>query len=264
MKIHIVLIAYALADELRALLDIKPDNKKNKFHWHLFLHSQIDDVVKVCEEAAERKDVTYYPIGVNRGLSKSWNEGILAGYDAGADVVMVINDDLMPGDGDIEKLAEVAMEQRGKGNLTYMVMGRMFDELESQYTASSFGCFAIQPIALETVGMFDEQFVPIYFEDLDYHYRAHISGLHQYLVEDTDLVHKGSSTIYSSPELKKQNDKTLQANEEYYVKKWGGKPDHERFLKPFDDLRFSTRIAPCDRERPYWGYEREDLYIVEL
>lgn len=264
MDIHIVTIAYGLPDDLENLLEYKPKSKKNKFHWHLFLHSQIADVVEVCEEAAKRKDVTYYPYGINRGLAKSWNEGILAGYDAGADVVIVINDDLMPGDGDIERIAEVAMEQRGKGNFTYMVMGRMFDKLEDKYTESSFGCFAIQPIALETIGMFDEQFVPIYYEDLDYFYRAHISGLKQYLVADTDMVHKGSATIYSVAKLKEQHDKTLLANQTYYVKKWGGEPGHEKFLKPFNDLRFSTRIAPCDRERPYWGYEREDLEIVKI
>ena len=268
MKIHIVVIAYGLADDLEKLLDCRPavsgKKKFNSFHWHLFLHSQIEEVVAVCEEAARRKNVTYYPYGENRGLAKSWNEGILAGYAAGADVVIVSNDDMLPGEGDIEAVAAAAIEQRGAGNFTYMVTGRMYDKGLGQYRPSGHGFFAIQPLALETIGMYDEQFFPIYFEDMDYDYRARISGLSIFHVDDTDLLHQGSANIKALPDLEEQNHQTFMANKVYYIRKWGGAPGHEKSHQPFGDLRFSTRIAPCDRERPYWGFEREDREIVEI
>jgi GT2 family glycosyltransferase len=264
MKIHIVVIAYGLPEDTEKLLACKPVSKKNKFHWHLFLHSQIKEVVAVCEEAAKRKDVTYYPYGENRGLAKSWNEGILAGYAAGADVVIVCNDDMLPGEGDIEAVAAAAMEQRGEGNLTYMVTGRMFDKGLDEYRPSGHGFFAIQPLALETIGMYDEQFFPIYFEDMDYDYRARISGLSKFHVDDTDLVHQGSANINIIPDLMEQHHQTFTANKAYYIKKWGGEPGKERFTQPFNDLRFSTRIAISDCGHPYWGFEREDQEIVKI
>ena len=268
MKIHIVVIAYSLPDDLDNLLDCRPavatgDAKKNSFHWHLFLHSQRRDVVAVCEAAAKRKNVTYYPYGENRGLAKSWNEGILAGYAAGADVVMVCNDDMLPGEGDIETVARVAMDERGDGNLIAMVKGVMLDD-DGVHITTGYGFFAIQPLALETIGMFDEQFVPIYYEDFDYSYRFHISGFDRAIASETNFVHRGSSTIKSLPELAKQNTKTMEGSRAYYVRKWGGEPGRERFKQPFNDIRFSTRIAPCDRQRPYWGYERDDLGIVVI
>ena len=141
MKIHIVVVAYGLPEDTEKLLACKPAVKKNynKFHWHLFLHSQITEVVAVCEKAAKRKNVTYYPYGTNRGLAKSWNEGILAGYDAGADVVIVSNDDMMPGPGDIETVAEAAMKQREEGQLIYLVDAQMYDKRQDAHIPSTCG-----------------------------------------------------------------------------------------------------------------------------
>lgn len=258
MNIHIVVVAYVLDDELDALLDHRPAvGKKNKFHWHLFLHSKVKAVVSVCEAAAKRKNVTYYPYGENRGLAKSWNEGILNGYLIGADVVVVINDDMVVGEGDIEAVAAEAIKQRGDDNLTAIVHGTMLDDMGA-WVDSGYGFFVVQPLAIETIGMFDEQFMPIYYEDMDYDYRLDISGFDKVVVETT-LAHSGSATINASSALHKQNDVTLEANKAYYVAKWGGEPGRERFTQPFNDLRFSTRIAPCDCPRPYWGFERDDL-----
>ena len=264
MNIHIVLIAYGLPEETKRLLACKPASKKNKFHWHLFLHSKIDAVVSVCEAAAKRRNVTYYPYGENRGLAKSWNEGILAGYAAGADMVIVSNDDILPSDGDLEALATAAIERCAIGDLVYVVDGTCFDVQKDKITTSEFGCFAITPLALETIGMFDEQFFPIYWEDVDYGYRARISGLKIFTVADTYIVHTGSATIERVASLMDQHHFTFVANQNYYKRKWGGTQGKETYKKPFNDLRFSTRIAPCDRDRPYWGYERHDQALVEL
>jgi GT2 family glycosyltransferase len=263
MKIHLIVIAHSLPQDTEALLNVEPVGE-HTFKWHLFLHSPYPDVIKVCERAAKRKNVTYYPYGTNRGLAKSWNEGILAGYGDGADVVIVINDDMLPAPGDIEKVAEAAMKVRETDPLVAVVDALMYDKREDKSMSAKFGFFAINPVAIETIGMFDEQFFPIYWEDVDYGYRMHISGLRKHTVEDTGIVHKGSANIYANENLLKQNELTITANRSYYKIKWGGDKGRERYTQPFDDLRFSTRIAPCDRERPYWGYERTDQKIVRF
>jgi len=268
MNIHIITVAYGLPEGTEHLLATRPVGKKHTFHWHLFLHSQIEAVVAVCDSAAKRKDVSYYPYGENRGLARSWNEGILEAREAEADVIMIANDDVLPGKGDIDAMAEAAVEwqfepQKAEG-FAYMVTGRMYDLRNEEFSTSDFGMFALNPIALDTIGMFDEQFFPIYFEDKDYAYRAHISGLHAINVESTEIIHQGSGNINALPDLMEQNHKTFEANKAYYVKKWGGEPGQERFKQPFDDLRFCTRIAPCDRGAPYWGFERDDYDLVRM
>lgn len=264
MNIHIITVAYGLPESTEKLLAVKPASKKNTFHWHLFLHSRIDAVVAVCEEAVKRKDVTGYLYGENRGLAKSWNEGILAARNATPDVIFIANDDALPGKGDIEAMAEAAVEQEKAESFAYMVTGRMYDQKNEQWATSDFGLFALNPIALDTIGMFDEQFFPIYFEDKDYAYRAHISGLHAFNVANTEIVHQGSGNIHANPDLMEQNHRTFEANKAYYIKKWGGEPGKERFKQPFSDLRFCTRIAPCDRGAPYWGFERDDYGLVRI
>ena len=259
MKIHIVTIAYGLADDTKALYGAAV-SERHEVQWHLFLHSQFEDVGRVCKSLARKKNVTLYDYGTNRGVAKSWNEGILAAYEAGADVVILSNDDIMPAPGDLDKLAEAAMAQRNK----YIVKAAGYNKRSDIRGDVAMGFTAINPKAIEVIGMFDEQFFPMYYEDIDWRRRGQMAGLHEGLCAETNVVHKGSTNIHTVPGLMEQNRITFAANNAYYIRKWGGEIGKERFRQPFDDIRFGLRIAPCDRGRPYWGYERTDHDIVKF
>ncbi|MFX6027917.1 hypothetical protein ABTE84_21450, partial [Acinetobacter baumannii] len=64
-----------------------------------------------------------------------------------------------------------------------------------------YACFAINPIALETLGCFDENFFPAYCEDQDYARRAALAGLSEENCADTQIVHMGSNAIFSDAML---------------------------------------------------------------
>ncbi len=91
-----------------------------------------------------------------------------------------------------------------------------------------------------------------------------LSKKNKFHVDDTDLVHQGSANINIIPDLMEQHHQTFTSNKAYYIRKWGGEPGKERFTQPFNDLRFSTRIAISDCGHPYWGFEREDREIVKI
>lgn len=261
MKIHVVTVAYNLPHSTLKLFMSLNSDKGHEVHTHLFLHNaQNEAVVAVCEDLARTGEVTYYPYGTNRGLSKSWNEGILNAYGAGADVVIVVNDDCEFTAGDLDKLAECAVRHREN----HFISCWGWNHHHQKRMPLAYSCFAINPIAIEQIGMFDENIVPIYTEDCDYAYRAKLLGLNEVYVADTNVDHQGSAAIHTDHQLRAQNGITHAANMAYYIRKWGGGPDRERFTNPFGDQRFGLYIDPAMREAPYPGYNRTVDEIVGL
>jgi hypothetical protein len=107
--------------------------------------------------AARRSRSMLHAHGRNRGLSRTWNDGLLAGYADGADVVIITNDYVRFGPGDLDRLAQAAADQRDR----YIVScagphGRYGQRMPSH----GFSCFAINPIALGVIGCFDENIFP--------------------------------------------------------------------------------------------------------
>ncbi|MDX2076025.1 MAG: glycosyltransferase family A protein, partial [bacterium] len=116
-NMHIILTAYGLANDLYRLVDTA-DGKG--ITWHLFLHSNYPDVVEVCEELDEMKNVHFYDYRVNRGLAKSWNEGFYLAYEKyGADATFIASDDAICTYDEVATLANKAIENPS----AYMVSG---------------------------------------------------------------------------------------------------------------------------------------------
>lgn len=87
---------------------------------------------------------------------------------------------------------------------------------------------------VETVGFFDESFVPIYCEDADYEYRCSLAGVPWYFL-DGGATHAGSATIRSDALCAARNRRTYPENVAYYERKWGGSlRGGEKFTTPFD------------------------------
>jgi GT2 family glycosyltransferase len=259
MKVSLIVAAYN-SPRLESLFD----SARSKLHhteFRLFLHSRNPTIMAASESLAIRHGVVSYPYGVNRGLSRSWNEGILAAYQAGADVVLVVNDDTSFSEGDLDRIAERAARHRDR----YIVSVAGFHTFHNRRVPSfGYSCFAINPVALETIGCFDENFFPAYCEDQDYARRAGLAGLREENCPDTMVRHEGSWAIRSDPALRAQNLRTQSQNLNYYRRKWGGLGGSETFEHPFNDPELGLFIAPADRHAPYGsGHDRTDHEIVK-
>jgi GT2 family glycosyltransferase len=229
---------------------------------HLFLHSNEQATRTICEGLARRSEVRYYPHGDNRGVGRSWNDGILNAYADGVDVVIVANDDVLPAEGDLDRMAEKAVRCRDR----YIVSCAGPHERLGRFLPShGYSFFAVNPIAVETIGCFDENFFPAYCEDQDYARRAALAGLSEENCADTAVLHGGSSAIFANQELALQNRITQSRNIGYYVRKWGGDAGREKFDTPFGNPDFGLRIAPEDRAKPYGPpYDRADRNLVAV
>lgn len=119
---------------------------------------------------------------------------------------------------------------------------------------------AINRAMVDTIGLFDDwNFYPIYFDDSDYSYRAHLAGFPvqfgKWCLEgdfgETDVP---SLTTKSDAKLSLANNRTWQLNEKAYIAKWGGLPGEETFTTPFglDLPLWATRPDMAGRVARLW------------
>lgn len=226
--------------------------------FHLFLHSDHESTKAVCEAQQKHGDVVYYPDGTNRGLARGWNDGILAGYERGADVVVVANDDIWFSEGDLDKIVGAAMARRG----CYVLMCSGYDHRQKRQLKSlHWAIFALNLISLEWgAGCFDENFFPAGFEDCDYVARSNYFGLPSFNVETVSVQHGGGATRLSSS-MRAEWQESMIPQRQYWLKKWGAywgdvANQDKRFRHPFNNTEFGFHISPEDRHAPYPGYNR--------
>ena len=176
--------------------------------------------------------------------------------------MIVANDDVLPAEGDLDRVAEKAVRHRDR----YIVSCAGPHERLGRFLPShGYSFFAVNPIAVETIGCFDENFFPAYCEDQDYARRAALAGLSEENCADTAVVHGGSSAIFANQALALQNRVTQSHNMDYYMRKWGGDAGREKFDTPFGDPAFGLRIAPEERAEPYGRlYDRTDRHLVAV
>lgn len=261
MKIAVVTIAYSSSICASSVVETATENH-HAIECHLFLHSRYPELAESCKLIAENPAVVYYPYGCNRGVSKSWNEGMLASYARQADVVIIANDDIGFTAGDIEKLAERAAACRDRYIISCAGFHQRFNRRQPSV---GYSCFAINPIAIEKLGCFDENIFPAYCEDQDFARRAGLAGLHEENCPDTMLTHAGSNSVLSDAALARQNAITHRRNIEYYRRKWGGDGGRETYKYPFNNPRLGFHIPPRSRQTPYGPtYDRRDHDIVRM
>jgi len=262
LKVSIINVAYNMPEYNKKLFETAmQDADKHDINFYLYLHSMHEETMEMCNWLYSNFPCHYFDHGNNRGLSRSWNDGMIEAFGFGADVVIIANDDISFSPGDIDKMVTRAYNNRDK----YMVSTAGYHIGEKKQARShGYSCFALNPIALEKIGCFDENIFPIYLEDCDHHYRATLLGLVEDNCPDTNVQHVGSSAINNDEMLSLQNLVTQRASGEYYVRKWGGLNGQETFKLPFNDNRFTLYIDPEDRHNPYPGYNRIDRNIVAI
>ena len=80
-----------------------------------------------------------------------------------------------------------------------------------------------------------DTYLPVYYTDVDFYYRLRLAGVR--LVE-TDLpvkhMEQGSNAMKADPTLRQFITSNYPAWRQYYIAKWGGERDQERYSTPFN------------------------------
>lgn len=252
MNITMVLAAYNSGHGLTDL--VKSIGSRHDVQVHVLLHSTHGETVDACAQLARDGSIVLDDFRVNRGLARSWNDGIIAGYRNGSDLVMVCNDDICFSAGDFDRIVECALSYPDH----YLITCAGWDDCSGARVEShEYACFALNPVALRFIGCFDENFFPNCYEDNDYDRRASLLGMRRVGCSETNVYHVGSATTRRDPELFRRNEQSRTLNASYYIKKWGGLPGCEAYVEPFNDgIAYSLRVDPEARHSPYGAHDR--------
>ena len=117
-----------------------------------------------------------------------------------------------------------------------------------------FNCITMTRKCFDTVGTFDENFFPAYFEDNDYDRRVRLAKetiLYKNVGDETLLEHYGSSTIRRDSFFNTANGKTFSMNQKYNIAKWGCTPQDPSactFETPFNDPTLTFKDWTLNKE----------------
>ena len=94
----------------------------------------------------------------------------------------------------------------------------------------------------EEIGGFDTLFRD-YYSDNDFYHRMELAGFERFNATGITVGHHGSQTVNSDPFLKFLTANiTFPLARQLYVAKWGGEPDKEAFLEPFNSAWIENKI----------------------
>jgi len=141
------------------------------------------------------KEMTVLSMPANLGVAASWNLGIKSFPRHRAWWFTSADTQYLPG----------ALEQLAQAESDKITLAQDFPHWQT---------FAIGSKVVEKVGLFDENYYPIYFEDNDYVFRALVWQI-QTTYLPIRIRHDNSSTIASDSYLAARNSETFDKNRQY-------------------------------------------------
>jgi len=172
----------------------------------------VDDASPI--PVADRRADVFIGHKKNKGLSPSWNDGIKI---ARGDYLVLVNSDIEVCENWLKKMKDAFTDDVGVVAPAVEHLPNNPQQPPHQWFPGS--CFMLKRETIEKVGLFDERFIPFYFEDTDFWVRILKAKLKMVRVFDVFIKHKESFTI-----------KDLSSNEQYqknyrkFLEKWGFDP----------------------------------------
>ncbi len=161
----------------------------------------------------------------NAGVCKSWNQLISKAFkDYKADWLMILNDDIVLHQNQFQNSINMILEHHKD---KWLLVGSFY---WSVFAISKEG---YKNLAYEPGKWFDEKLFPGYYGDNDMLWRIEnmdrtkvLQGISLFTPEVCD----NSMTLKLAPELRRGIAESAQ----YYMQKWGGGPNLEKFKRPFN------------------------------
>lgn len=184
---------------------------------------------------------------VNQGVAAAWNSGAQRAFADGADIVFILNDDIVISPEAIDHMVDVLWGDDSIGILTgtdhrnsmtpEQVASMSLPDYEVDILdAPDFAFFAFTKQSYNWIGNFDTNFHPAYFEDNDYVIRCIRSGLYAFRSQRAAFYHYGSRTQNANGQNSVVPSPVFEQNRNYFVNKWGGLPGEESYDHPFNNI----------------------------
>lgn len=257
MKVGIVIVVLRGLDYQLLVKSIYSSG--DDVNYYVYYHGRDIYDAKVLSEFFSRYNAKVFLHMMNRGLSRSWNDGIINAFDDACEICVLANDDCF-----FEKEAFASLldaYKESEGDIFY-VMSKELDAL----VHSGFALTILTPRLVEKIGYFDENFFPAYYEDIDYVIRIRLSGLREVTFSDVVIYHVRNGST-KNDKFREMIDYSKLVNREYIIRKWGNGSERGEpyFGAPFLDQKFGLSIPKKERHAPYGvEFDRSDLRIIDI
>jgi len=204
-----------------------------------------------------------------RSLAATWNAALdFVFKQPGQESALVINNDVR-----LQTKAYVVLKHEARRRAALFISGvgvtkEQFDLVDrhgellgiADQGGPDFSCYLISKECHEKY-RFDENYIPCYVEDVDYHRRLLLAGDGDKIFSvNVPYLHidSGSGTLKAmSPVARTATEAMINnGSRAYHVRKWGGPVNQELFDKPFDDEYQSpdnSTTALFDKVRQQWN-----------
>jgi hypothetical protein len=112
-----------------------------------------------------------------------------------------------------------------------------------------FNCWCMTRKCYETVGEFDLNLFPAYYDDNDIMQRIRLAKVKMGDIGNFDLIlHWGSATIRKEKKYEIANNNTFPMNQRYFVNKWGNLPEGPYYDHPFNNPNLGIKDWVLNKE----------------
>jgi glycosyltransferase involved in cell wall biosynthesis len=180
------------------------------------------------------KRVTQIHLREQQSVAAAWNYGLRWCFKAGAEHVLVVNNDT-----EIKPWTYRLLVEDGGGFVTAVGVSNreQFDEApepENKRPHPDYSCYLIRKEVFDIVP-FDEQYLLAFAEDAQHHVSMHRSGIAAYCI-GVPFYHVGSATVkLADPEEVERICEQAERNRERFYAKYGvriGTPEYDTLFTP--------------------------------
>lgn len=242
----------------------------NKIKILLFDNGSGKETVDFINKASSEPDTFAAFEKFNKGASYARNEGLNFAFDElKADGVFFIDSDVVLNKGCLDEM--IAFSEKNKNSAVFSNDQKKLGFSYREFLAPDFvpkinkepfattECCFIPKSVYDAVGYFDEMFYPVYCEDMDYFYRAKLAGIKLLSCPKAYHYHFGDSIPSEDAEFEKYKNSRFPLMQQYYMRKWGGAPGNEAYIKPFiavwpEYYRMQKVLVPIGAPLPHPTY----------
>lgn len=201
-------------------------------------------------------------------VAASWNKIARSLFDLGCDLVMICNDDLLFAPSTIQTLVERTSEEESIVVTACNVKGVLVEgdwrgiyshQPQEPFTESEhpdFAAFMFTRKTWETVGEFDENFRPAFFEDNCWHARLAKASIRAICISGAPYYHFGSRTQNADPHKPVVEGKQFDSLRLYFERKWGHACVND--VSEMKRAYFDTPFGLPDVELGWWPRSPQD------
>lgn len=190
------------------------------------------DVTQICEGLAAQ-GAEYHHHSENLGCAAAWNIGLRQLELGYMDYLIILSPSCNWYNG-MERFVELIENAEASAKQDFYLA-------VSDNHLTDTHAFAMTRQCVERIGLFDENFHPVYFEDTDYLYRQGLVGSYRISFYGLRTSAPLNGGVTKDGRVWDQYLRSADRIKNYYVEKWGGDVGSERFTTPFNHPDMSIK-----------------------